>query len=153
MFHASLLRFDPNDPLPRQRNEPPPPVMIDGEGEFEVDRILDSRYYYGRLQYRVKSVDREPDYTWYNAESFENSKEVVESFHKEYPQSCPLDLIFGYDKTSSTPGGRPMRRFSSKHYKGAGVVVILQELDRFEGGGSVTDMPQVRTVSLCYASP
>ncbi|KAI0992612.1 hypothetical protein K3495_g15573, partial [Podosphaera aphanis] len=45
VFHTSLLRPDPNNPIPGQTNEPNPPVEIDASGEslYEVDAILDSR--------------------------------------------------------------------------------------------------------------
>lgn len=42
VFPVNLLRKDPNDPLPGQYNEPPPPVMIEGEPEYEVEEILAS---------------------------------------------------------------------------------------------------------------
>jgi hypothetical protein len=51
VFHSNLLRLDPDNPLPGQIQEPPPPIKIEGEEEFEVSKIKDSRRYRGRLQY------------------------------------------------------------------------------------------------------
>jgi len=45
LFYVSLLEPATQDPLPRQRQVPPPPVEIDGEEEWFVDSILDSRMY------------------------------------------------------------------------------------------------------------
>ena len=53
VFHVSLLGHAANDPLPRQRSPPPPAIIVDGE-EWEVERVLDSRLFYCKLQYLVK---------------------------------------------------------------------------------------------------
>ena len=54
VFHTSLLRLAASNPLLGQRASEPPLVIIDGNDEWEVDDILDSRLYYRRLQYKVK---------------------------------------------------------------------------------------------------
>jgi hypothetical protein len=86
VFHSNLLRLDPDNPLPGQIQEPPPPIEIEGEEEFEVSKIKDSRRYRGRLQYRVDWMGYPPDDTWYNAENFENSPDLVREFHAKYPR-------------------------------------------------------------------
>ena len=85
VFHASLLRLDPDDPLPNQVIPPAPPVIVDGEEEWEVEEILDSRWHYGRLQYRIQWVNGEPDLEWYNAHGFNNAPELTAAFHERYP--------------------------------------------------------------------
>ena len=54
-FAPNLLRLDPEDPLEGQRHVPPDPIVVEGEDEWEVEDILDSRHYGRgkRLQYRV----------------------------------------------------------------------------------------------------
>jgi hypothetical protein len=54
-FHISLLRFAATDFLTEQIQPSPPPVIIedDEKEEYEIDDILDSRYHYGKLQYKV----------------------------------------------------------------------------------------------------
>jgi hypothetical protein len=54
-FHTSLLRLAATDSLTEQIQSPPPSVITenDEEEEYEIDDILDSRYHYDKLQYRV----------------------------------------------------------------------------------------------------
>ncbi len=54
-FHISLLRKTATDPLIEQIQPPSPSIVIDEDEEekYEMDDILDSRYHYGKLQYRV----------------------------------------------------------------------------------------------------
>ena len=54
VFHVSLLEHASDDPLPGQQSPPPPAVIVDGQEEWEVERVLDSRLYHRRLQYLVK---------------------------------------------------------------------------------------------------
>ncbi len=48
-FHVNLLRKDPNNPLPGQENEAPPPIVVDDEEEWEVEEILESRKHRNQL--------------------------------------------------------------------------------------------------------
>lgn len=55
-FHTSLLQSVSDDPLPGQIQSPPPSIIVENqdEEEYELDDILDSRIYRGKVQYRVK---------------------------------------------------------------------------------------------------
>lgn len=88
VFHTSLLRKAAMDPLPRQRNEPEPPVVINDELEWEVDDILDARRI-GRsryVQYRIKWKGEDEDRTWYPSWNFENAADVVKDFYDRNPR-------------------------------------------------------------------
>jgi hypothetical protein len=52
-FHTSLLRLAATNSLTEQIQSPPPSIVVDEEEEYEVDDILDSRYHYDKLQYRI----------------------------------------------------------------------------------------------------
>jgi hypothetical protein len=52
-FHISLLRFAATDSLTDQIQSSSSSIVIDEKEEYEVNDILDSRYHYEKLQYRV----------------------------------------------------------------------------------------------------
>ena len=68
-----------------QKKIPPKPVIIEGEEEFEVEKILNKRTIRGKEKFLVrwKGYTMEED-TWENRENLENTKELVEEFEREY---------------------------------------------------------------------
>jgi hypothetical protein len=90
-FHASLLQKDPADPLPGQHQEPPGPVIVRDQEEYEVDDILAARLFGKgkRLQFKVKWKGYPPDDAWYNADDgeFDHSKAIVDDFYKRNPSA------------------------------------------------------------------
>ena len=86
VFHSWLLRKDPQDPLPGQTNEPPGPIVLGDNLEWEVDEILDSRTKgrAKRLQYRVKWAGWPHDRAWYYVDDgqFSNAVDVVNEYHR-----------------------------------------------------------------------
>ena len=54
VFHVSLLEPVAQNPHDGQIPPPAPPVEVEGEEEWEVESILDSRFFRRRLQYLVK---------------------------------------------------------------------------------------------------
>jgi hypothetical protein len=53
MFHVSLLKPYHASTIPGRIHDPPPPIEIDGEHEYEIEDILNSRIYNHQLQYFV----------------------------------------------------------------------------------------------------
>jgi len=68
-----------------QKKIPPNPVIIEGEEEFEVEKILNKRMVRGKEKFLVrwKGYTAEED-TWESRENLENAKELVEEFEREY---------------------------------------------------------------------
>jgi len=68
-----------------QKKIPPKPVIIEGEEEFKVEKILNKRTIRGKEKFLVrwKGYTVEED-TWENRENLENTKELVEEFEREY---------------------------------------------------------------------
>ena len=91
VFHISMLEPSaPNEFLNRIET-PPPPVIIDGETEFEISEILDSKINKRckcRLQYLVKwsgyeGTDEET--SWIPASELKHTTESVADFHPTNP--------------------------------------------------------------------
>jgi len=68
-----------------QKKIPPKLVIIEGEEEFKVEKILNKRTIKGKEKFLVRWKDYtvEKD-TWENRENLENAKELVEEFEREY---------------------------------------------------------------------
>jgi len=70
-----------------QKKEQPLPVIIEGEEEWEVERILNKRRVRGKDKYLVrwKGFMAESN-TWEGRENLKNAKEAIKEFEKEYWQ-------------------------------------------------------------------
>jgi len=92
-FHISLLKLYHNDKFSSQRTQPPPPVIIEGEPEYELEEIIDSRLDYEKLQYRAKWTVYPPahDKVWYTYNDFENASIAKQQLHQKYPWKLSLD--------------------------------------------------------------
>jgi len=68
-----------------QRKEQPAPVIIEGEEEWEVERILNKRQVWGKDKYLVrwKGFTAESN-TWEGRENLKNTKEAIKEFEREY---------------------------------------------------------------------
>jgi len=72
-----------------QKKTPPKPVIIEGEKEFEVEKILNKRVVWGKEKFLVrwKGYTAEED-TWENRENLGNAKELVEEFERKYGEEA-----------------------------------------------------------------
>ena len=71
--------------MEEQRKTPPKLVIIKGEEEFEVEKILNKRVVRGKEKFLVqwKGYTAEGD-TWESRENLKNAKKLVEEFEREY---------------------------------------------------------------------
>jgi hypothetical protein len=81
---VSLLDPVVDDPLVGQRREPPPPVEVHGEEEYQVSSVEDSRIYRNQLQYLIRWTGYDT-LTWEPAK-FVDGLQAVDEFHRRYPQ-------------------------------------------------------------------
>jgi hypothetical protein len=104
VFHASLLEpHHPNSLPSRSTLTPPPPIVnSDGEEEYEVSSILDSRLFRGKLQYLADWVGYGPEErSWTSASDFHDDDPIVVEFHREHPDRP--------SRTATQPGARGAR--------------------------------------------
>jgi len=72
-----------------QKKTSPKPVIIEGEEEFEVEKILNKQVVRGKEKFLVrwKEYTVEED-TWEERENLGNAKELVEEFEREYGEEA-----------------------------------------------------------------
>src|SRR5579859_1745493 len=78
VFHVSLLELYIESGIRGRKQEPPPPAEVEGELEYEVNRILDSRIVRGRFKYLVDWIGYGPESrTWEPAEYITNVRTLL----------------------------------------------------------------------------
>ena len=91
VFHISALEPATPNTIPNRIPEPPQAIEVEGEEEFLIDSILDSKIdkrHTNILRYYVKWQGYEglPDEcTWIGSDDCTHAKEAVEDFHRDNP--------------------------------------------------------------------
>jgi hypothetical protein len=91
VFHVSQLEPCSPNTIPNRTQPPPPPIEVDGEPEFEIAEILDSkidkRRKHCQLLYLVRWAGYEgtdEETSWLLATELGNASELVNDFHAAY---------------------------------------------------------------------
>lgn len=110
VFHVSKLEEYHEDP--KHPNHPsPPPDIIEGEPEWEVEEIRDTKFAHNKLYFLVKWKGwPDSEVSWEPEENLENSPEIVSSFYQQHP-GAPRRLSTG-EKT-----GQPLTKKTRKKKK------------------------------------
>jgi hypothetical protein len=92
VFHVSQLEPATPNTIPNRVQPPPPSVEVDGEPEYEVSEILDSkidrRRRHCQLLYLVRWAGYEgtdEETSWLLATELGHASELVKDFHSSYP--------------------------------------------------------------------
>jgi hypothetical protein len=101
VFHVSQLEPATPNIIPNRTQPPPPPIEVDGEPEYEIAEILDSKIDRRRrncqLLYLVKWAGYEgtdEETSWLLATELSHASELVSGFHSAYPtKPGPLSHI------------------------------------------------------------
>lgn len=87
VFHVSLLEPYTAPLDSKESPSVPDPIIINGELEYEVETILDSRIKHNRLEYLVKWMGYETvDSTWEPVQNLTNCNSAVSLYHSRFPQ-------------------------------------------------------------------
>jgi len=92
VFHVSQLEPATPNTIPNRIQPPPPPIEIDGEPEYEIEAILDSkidnRCRTCKLLYLVQWAGYEgtdEETSWMLTSELGHASELVADFHAAYP--------------------------------------------------------------------
>jgi len=95
---VSLLDPVANDSFIGQQFDPPPSVEVDGEKQYQVSSVEDSRIYQSQLQYLIWWTGYD-SLTWELAK-FVDGLQAVGEFHQSYPMKPgPLENVLGGPRT------------------------------------------------------
>ena len=94
VFHVSQLKPEHPNTFADREQPPPPPLIVDGQPEYLIERLIDSKYNRARrrcqLSYHVKWVgypvsDSSSD--WILADAFDDDagKLLTEAYHSQFP--------------------------------------------------------------------
>ncbi len=139
VFHTDLLTPYRETPTHGPNYERPPPELIEGLEEYEVERILDLRHVGQRrqLQYLVKWKGYpDSDNQWVNQEDvfaeeaireFEKSTNSAVHPRKRSRQKPRNDIPHSSTKSSFTPNSSPLHM--SNYYNGSPTRIFTAELE------------------------
>ena len=91
VHHVSSLEPYVENTIPGRSQSPPPPVVVDGELEHEVEAILDSKFdrrFRDPLRYLVQWTGYHGDAdrtSWQSPDDVKNAAELVDEFHARLP--------------------------------------------------------------------
>jgi hypothetical protein len=91
VFHVSMLEPATPNEIPNRVQSPPPPLEVQGELEYEISEVLDSKIDKRRsckLLYLVRWLGYEntdEEYSWLPASELEHASELISDFHSAYP--------------------------------------------------------------------
>ncbi len=72
--------------IPERHREPPALIEIEGQEEFEVQEVLDSKRIRGKLLYLIFWQGYPPsEATWEPVENLVHAQDLVNRFHQWYP--------------------------------------------------------------------
>jgi len=86
VFNVVKLSTAPEDPiLGRKPQAPPPPIVVDGEEEWEVEEILDSRWHWRRFQFLVKWKGFSREHNSWEVVSDVKAPDLVAEYYRKHP--------------------------------------------------------------------
>jgi len=101
VFNVVKLSATPDDPIPgRKPQAPPPPIVVDGEPEWEVEEVLDSRWHWRRFQFLIKWKGFSREHNSWKVASDVKVPDLVAEYYRRYPAAprhirrMDFDILF-----------------------------------------------------------
>ena len=87
IFHVDRLRpAKAAKVVPNREFPEPPPIVVDEEEEYEVEKVLDSHVQNKKFEYRIKWKGYpDSDNSWEPLENVKHAKKAIADFHKKHP--------------------------------------------------------------------
>jgi hypothetical protein len=86
VFNVVKLTMAPDDQIPgRQAIPPPPPEIVDGEEEWVVEEILDTKMVNGKLRYLVKWAGFGIEHNSWEPWDGVHAPDLVADFYRRHP--------------------------------------------------------------------
>ena len=94
VFHASKLIPYHKDEIGDRNPAKPDAIEVEGHDEFEVEKVLDSKTYYGYVRYLVKWAGYDvSEATWEPVRNVKHCKKLLDEFHATHPDAVqPISL-------------------------------------------------------------
>lgn len=86
VFHVQLLEPYVENTIPHRTQPPPPPLEVEGEEEYEIEAILDTKVdkrYLDSRRYLVKWLGYE-ERTWLGSEELGNAQDLLKEFNLKH---------------------------------------------------------------------
>src|SRR5579863_4625274 len=81
-FHASLLLPYQETPEHGRNFEEPPPDLVEGQPEWEVEKILQERTWCGKKQYLIRWKGYSEAHDSWEPDAYLNAPELLQAFHQ-----------------------------------------------------------------------
>ncbi|KAF9798630.1 hypothetical protein IEO21_10688 [Rhodonia placenta] len=83
VFHVSLLTKYTRSDIPGWEPEEPPVIEVEGDEEYKVEQIKDSRIFRCQLQYLIKWKGYDDSHmSWEPAHNIANAPALIANFHR-----------------------------------------------------------------------
>ena len=88
VFHVSRLSLYKGNKVNGEIPPPPAPIIVDNEEEYEVEEILDSRFFNRKFWYYVKWKGYgKGENSWQPVADLENAQKKIDAFHRKHPNA------------------------------------------------------------------
>jgi len=97
VFNMVKLSAAPDDPIPgRKPQAPPPPIVVDGEPEWEVEEVLDSCWHQRRFQFLIKWKGFSREHNSWEVASDIKIPDLIAEYYQRHPAAprhiCQTDF-------------------------------------------------------------